>query len=348
MSGFLIQQLDNAKDLPLPKYMTKGAAGMDLYANVTKSIVIAPRARVKVPCGFKMALPEGFEAQIRPRSGLALAHGISMPNAPGTIDSDYRGEVSVLLVNHGDNDFIISRGDRIAQMVISRFEHVEFTITDKLPDSLRGDRGFGSTGGSGSTGLAAADASPKVGGLYSFAGYNWRVLDIEDGQALLLSELVLESRSYNDDNRGTEVGWDDCSLRHYLNKDFYNKLPEADRSRIALKHIETLGNPRFGRLHLDAKYTDDYVFLLCLHELVKYFGDSGKLSDTSDYDAWMYDRYNLARIAKDENGVALTWWLRTSGAHLSASFVNEDGSVDVSGLNLDKPMGIRPALWINL
>ena len=144
--AFFIQQLNEAKDLPLPKYMTEGAAGMDLCAHVHGELVIKPRQRVAVPCGFKMAMPIGYEAQIRPRSGLGLKHGISMPNAPGTIDADYRGEISVLLINHGDEDFVIRRGDRIAQMVINKVERVNFEPVDNLPESQRGDKGFGSTG----------------------------------------------------------------------------------------------------------------------------------------------------------------------------------------------------------
>jgi len=142
----LIQQLAHAKDLPLPSYQTAGAVGMDLYAAVEKSLVIAPMGRVIVPCGFRMALPHGYEAQIRPRSGLAYKHGISMPNSPGTIDSDYRGEIGVLLINLGEQDFAIKRGDRIAQMVINRVEIVELVPASELSESERGEGGFGSTG----------------------------------------------------------------------------------------------------------------------------------------------------------------------------------------------------------
>ena len=144
--GFYIQQLDEAKDLPLPQYMTGGAAGMDLYAHVHGEFVLQPRQRAAVPCGFKMAMPMGFEAQIRPRSGLGLKHGISMPNAPGTIDADYRGEIGVLLINHGDENFVIRRGDRIAQMVINKVERISFEQVDNLSESTRGAGGFGSTG----------------------------------------------------------------------------------------------------------------------------------------------------------------------------------------------------------
>jgi dUTP pyrophosphatase len=143
---FLIQQLEHAKGLPLPAYQTDGAAGLDLYACVDEPIALKPMERKIIPCGFKMALPIGFEAQIRPRSGLALKHGLSMPNSPGTIDADYRGEVGVLLINLGADDFVINRGDRIAQMIINKVERVQFKQIDTLPGSNRGEGGFGSTG----------------------------------------------------------------------------------------------------------------------------------------------------------------------------------------------------------
>ena len=130
----------------MPQRMSELAAGMDLYAHVEGEFVIKPMQRVVVPCGFKMAMPAGYEAQVRPRSGLALKHGISMPNAPGTIDADYRGEVGVVVINLGESDFIVRRGDRIAQMVINKVEHVVFEPVDCLPLSERGEGGYGSTG----------------------------------------------------------------------------------------------------------------------------------------------------------------------------------------------------------
>lgn len=146
MNEFLIKQTDDAKDLPLPAYQTELSAGMDLHANVHEPITINPMQIKLIPCGIKIALPQGYEAQIRPRSGLALRHGIGMPNAPGTVDGDYRGEISVPLINQGGISFIINRGDRIAQMVINRIEQVRFNVVDELPESQRGDCGFGSTG----------------------------------------------------------------------------------------------------------------------------------------------------------------------------------------------------------
>ncbi|WP_250227486.1 dUTP diphosphatase [Anaeropeptidivorans aminofermentans] len=143
---FLITRMDNAKDLKLPSYMTRGAAGMDLYANVTEDTLIKPGDIKLVPTGIKISIPEGYEAQIRPRSGLALKYGISMVNAPGTIDSDYRGEINVILINFGKEDFIVKRGERIAQMVINKVEVVNFTETDALDETERGAGGFGHTG----------------------------------------------------------------------------------------------------------------------------------------------------------------------------------------------------------
>jgi dUTP pyrophosphatase len=132
--------------LPLPVYATEGSAGLDLLAATDTDIELAPGARMAVPCGIAFALPEGFEAQVRPRSGMALHHGITLLNAPGTIDSDYRGEVKAILINLGDAPFRISRGMKIAQLVIARYERAEFHEVAELPPSVRGEGGFGSTG----------------------------------------------------------------------------------------------------------------------------------------------------------------------------------------------------------
>lgn len=141
-----IKRMDNAKDLPLPELMTKGAAGMDLRANVESDINIPKGSIVLVPTGIAISLPLGYEAQIRPRSGLALKHGITMVNTPGTVDSDYRGEINVIMINLGKEDFIVKRGDRIAQMVINKIEIPKITEVDKLDKTPRGEEGFGSTG----------------------------------------------------------------------------------------------------------------------------------------------------------------------------------------------------------
>lgn len=149
---FAIMRLPHAKDLPLPAYATAGSAGLDLLAAVDADIEIEPGKRAAVPCGVALAIPEGFEAQVRPRSGLALNHGITLLNAPGTIDSDYRGEVKAILVNLGGESFRIRRGMKIAQLVLARHERAELIESPELPQSLRGDGGFGSTGySSGST-----------------------------------------------------------------------------------------------------------------------------------------------------------------------------------------------------
>ena len=140
-----VRQLPHGEGLPLPAYHSKGAAGMDLHAAVDAAVSLRPGARACVPTGIAIALPQGYEAQIRPRSGLARKHGISVLNAPGTIDSDYRGELQVLLVNHGDEIFEITRGMRIAQLVLARVERIEW-VAQFDAASARGDKGFGSTG----------------------------------------------------------------------------------------------------------------------------------------------------------------------------------------------------------
>lgn len=131
---------------PLPAYATSQSAGMDLRANIDESIVLHPMERRLVPTGLHIALPQGFEAQIRPRSGLALKHGITVLNTPGTIDADYRGELMVLLINFSDADFVINDGERIAQMVVARHEQIEFQLVDELDDTERGAGGYGHTG----------------------------------------------------------------------------------------------------------------------------------------------------------------------------------------------------------
>ena len=143
-----IRRLPHAAGLPLPAYQTEGAAGMDLHAAVPEgeTVLLRPGARALVPTGFAIALPVGYEAQIRPRSGLAAKHGVTCLNAPGTIDHDYRGEVQVILVNHGDADFHIRRGERIAQMLIAPVTRAAWREVDSLDDTERGTGGFGSTG----------------------------------------------------------------------------------------------------------------------------------------------------------------------------------------------------------
>jgi dUTP pyrophosphatase len=139
-----IHRLPHALDLPLPAYATLGSAGLDLRS--TESLTLKPGARALVPTGIAIALPNGFEAQVRPRSGLAVKHGVTVLNSPGTIDSDYRGEIKVPLVNHGQEDFVITRGDRIAQMVIAAVTIAELFEVETLDDTVRGAGGFGSSG----------------------------------------------------------------------------------------------------------------------------------------------------------------------------------------------------------
>jgi dUTP pyrophosphatase len=140
------QALPHFGELPLPAYATAGAAGMDIVAAVTEDLVLAPGARSAVPTGLSMAVPAGHEVQVRPRSGLALRHGVTVANAPGTIDSDYRGEVKILLVNLGDAEFTVSRGMRIAQIVLAPVTRADPKLVEELDDTARGSGGFGSTG----------------------------------------------------------------------------------------------------------------------------------------------------------------------------------------------------------
>jgi dUTP pyrophosphatase len=143
-----VKRLSHGEGLALPAYQTEHAAGLDLVAAVaeTSPVTLAPGERSLVPTGLAIALPAGFEGQVRPRSGLALKHGITVLNAPGTIDADYRGEVSVILINHGGEPFVIRRGERIAQLVVSPVRRAELTVAISLDETPRGSGGYGSTG----------------------------------------------------------------------------------------------------------------------------------------------------------------------------------------------------------
>jgi len=141
-----IQRLPHARELPLPAYATPGSAGLDLLAAIDGEIELRPTARLAVPTGIAIALPASYEAQIRPRSGLALHHGITLLNAPGTIDSDYRGEIKIIVINLGEAPFRIARGMKIAQMVIARYQRIEFEELEWLDETQRAAGGFGSTG----------------------------------------------------------------------------------------------------------------------------------------------------------------------------------------------------------
>ncbi len=139
-----ITRLPHGADLPLPAYATAHAAGLDIVS--AEDVILAPGGRHAVATGFAIAIPVGYEVQVRPRSGLALKHGISLPNTPGTIDADYRGEVKVIMINHGDQPFVIARGDRIAQLVPTPVQIAAFIEVDVLDETARGAGGFGSTG----------------------------------------------------------------------------------------------------------------------------------------------------------------------------------------------------------
>ena len=146
MPKLLFNRLPHSQNLPKPTYETPHAAGMDIRAALENPITIKPGERMLIPTGFKIALPKGYEAQIRPRSGLAIKNGITMLNSPGTIDADYRGEVKVIAINHGQDTFTVNHGDRIAQMVIAPVIQLDIEEVEELPVTERGDGGFGSTG----------------------------------------------------------------------------------------------------------------------------------------------------------------------------------------------------------
>lgn len=142
-----VRRLPHGADLPLPAYATEGAAGLDLMAAVAADLVLTPGQRQLIPTGLAIALPRGYEAQLRPRSGLAFKHGVTVLNAPGTIDWDYRGEIKALLINHGDAPFVVERGLRIAQLVIAPVSRAALVEADDLDETRRGAGGYGSTGG---------------------------------------------------------------------------------------------------------------------------------------------------------------------------------------------------------
>lgn len=141
----LVKRL-HSLDLPLPKYMTPGSSGVDLYAALEDELPIPAGRSVLVPTGIAIAMPEGFEAQVRPRSGLALKHGLTLLNTPGTIDADYRGEIKVIVINLGDKEYILKKGERIAQMIFTRVEKAELLEVEELDETVRGAGGFGHTG----------------------------------------------------------------------------------------------------------------------------------------------------------------------------------------------------------
>ncbi|MEQ8508949.1 MAG: dUTP diphosphatase [Rhodospirillaceae bacterium] len=141
-----VKRLPHGADLPLPAYQTDEAAGMDLYAAIDAPITLSPQEKTMVATGLAIALTPGFEAQVRPRSGLAAKHGVTVLNSPGTIDADYRGEVKVILINHGQEPFVITRGERIAQLLVAPVTRAILEVVDELPETVRGAGGFGSTG----------------------------------------------------------------------------------------------------------------------------------------------------------------------------------------------------------
>jgi dUTP pyrophosphatase len=146
MFDVAVSRLPHGADLALPAYATPGSAGLDLLAAISDDISLAPGSRVLMPTGLAIALPEGYEAQVRPRSGLALKNGVTVLNSPGTIDADYRGEIGVILINHGDAPFVVTRGMRIAQLIVAPVTQLSWVETTELPTTTRGTGGYGSTG----------------------------------------------------------------------------------------------------------------------------------------------------------------------------------------------------------
>ncbi|MDH3700532.1 MAG: dUTP diphosphatase [Alphaproteobacteria bacterium] len=144
-----VTRLPHGADLPLPRYETADSAGLDLLAALGEDVTLPPGGRALIPSGLSIALPAGYEAQVRPRSGLALSDGVTVLNSPGTVDADYRGEVGVILINHGSDDFTVTRGMRIAQMVVAPVTRLEWDVVESLPETARGAGGFGSTGTGG-------------------------------------------------------------------------------------------------------------------------------------------------------------------------------------------------------
>ncbi len=141
-----IKKKENCQDLPTPCYMSEGASGMDVYADVDNEVILAPGDIKLISAGFYMSIPVGHEVQVRPRSGLAIKHGISIVNAPGTIDSDYRGLVGIILINHGKDPFVVKRADRIAQIILQKVIQADIAIVDELDETVRAQGGFGHTG----------------------------------------------------------------------------------------------------------------------------------------------------------------------------------------------------------
>jgi len=142
----LLKKKEGCQDLPVPRYATSGSSGVDLYADVGEKVILLPGDIKLISAGIYISMPEGYEAEVRPRSGLALKHGVSLVNTPGTIDSDYRGLVNLIMINHGKEPFAICRGDRVAQMIIKEVVRAEIDVTESLDDTVRSHGGFGHTG----------------------------------------------------------------------------------------------------------------------------------------------------------------------------------------------------------
>jgi len=196
------------------------------------------------------------------------------------------------------------------------------------------------------TNSVVVTVTPKVGSIMKFGGYDWRVLEVKSGKALLLSDKIIENRAYH--NTLTAITWSECDLRKYLKGEFFNSFSQADRNRILETTLKNKDNQWYGTNGGNA--TTDKVFLLSLEELVQYFGDSGKLKNRPKDVWWFSDQYSQSRIAYTKGGTASWWWLRSPGDNaLSAAGVRSAGDVDVGGGRVSNNNGgVRPALWLNL
>ena len=196
-------------------------------------------------------------------------------------------------------------------------------------------------------GLAAM--SIKVDDIIGFGAYSWRVLDVQNGMALILSERVIEERAYNEIPFETYIGvtWETCTLREYLNGEFYNRFNAKEKARIVKTRAPNNDNPWYVTRGGNA--TDDYIFLLSLEELVKYYGDTGRLRSRPSGEEGIDDRFSIVRIAENTAGKLSWWWLRSPGSHGKlAAGVHTDGWVNVLGYYVDGSGGVRPALWLKL
>lgn len=240
----------NTSDNKLPAYETTGSAGMDLRAKIYNFITLRPGERMLIPTGLKIQLPKGYEAQVRPRSGLALKKGITVLNSPGTIDSDYTGEIGVILINHGKEDFIISSGERIAQLVFNKVEQIEWEVVDSLEETERGEGGFGSTGtkDSDQEGVYNIECSNNNYNFYEDAANRFLQEMMDNGfrfdsqQQLEIIEIYIKHRRLEGAESAVNIGAisEDNRHLHYSQKlidelNTFNSFPLTDKQKKIIK-----------------------------------------------------------------------------------------------------------------